>query len=134
MQTLTQGQVVALDNGGQCLVREVTDNFVEVDFTGQPGAHEYDLWYQLGYRSVFSPKSRTCNGVTVYEVIFKKIRGNTVGSSLLNNSASLAKSREADKADLRDYIHHLTSLLDSEEAFLEANAVATRAYEVLARL
>lgn len=72
--TIVKDEVVALGANRSCKVVDVSDTFIEVVFDRRPTCDDYDLWFKRGYRPLFSPKERTCNGSTVYDVIFKATR------------------------------------------------------------
>jgi len=116
-----EGESVLIEGTGAiCTVCEVTEMFIEVAFRSSPGVKAFNVWWKRGYRPLFSPRERVCNGESTYLVIFE-------------SRTPTAESEEL-KERVRNCIHHLRSLLDSSKDFEESSIVSEKAYEALDKL
>ena len=102
---------------GDYEMRELTENFAQVEFHHSPTALDYEEFFQKGFSPLFPPTERVCNRESTWTVIFK---------------ADLDRTQL--KEAVKHCIHHLRSLLDSEKDFEESSLVATKAYEALEKL
>lgn len=73
MTTVTD-QVLTLGEGRSCSIVDMSGSFIEVVFNQRPNCEDYDKWFKKGYRPLFAPKERTCNGSSVYDVVLKAVR------------------------------------------------------------